>query len=296
VIEHLINFKAKYLRIDLDRPFEYDISNAEMIAYINGSKPFVLWIRTNFTPAIFNDKRQKDFIINVQMEHVYSIISLLLKYSKYTLGKGFFTEYSIAKLDVLENAQKIGFNVPYYELICTKYDLHRFIKNNYKAIAKPFGDITNYNYKNHSYNFYYKELNIKKIKNIPDEFGITLFQKRIDSILDIKTVFIDGYIHAISIYRIGNKKCIDFAEISTNDLRYSKFKIDFYKDKITSLVNHYDLNFCVMDFIIDADNKLYFLELNPYGHFQALSAHTNSRLEYEIAKIIHEKLNKLCND
>lgn len=187
----------------------------------------------------------------------------------------------INKLLVLEQAKKVGLDVPTYFLANTMDDvlLH-------KTIVKP---ITG----NPILDSIDEHLNGIMYTSIVDEqedgnFFITFFQEKIEKDFEIRSFYLNGKISSTAIMSQNDEQTkIDFRNYNlktpNRNVRYNL--PGPIEDKVHLLMQSLDLNCGSLDFI-KSGPKYYFLEINTVGQFLGWSIDCNYSLEKEIANYL----------
>lgn len=202
---------------------------------------------------------------------------------------------SLSKIRVLLDAKKIKIPIPNSIVTNKKSDLVTFFKHNKSVITKPCHELLKINIDNINYRSYTAELTIEEIENLPETFGISLFQQNIIKKCDIKSVYFNGKFYSQAIFSQKNENTkLDFRHYDFSKMpRLNTFKIpNELENKIESLLIKYSLNFAVVDLILDLDDNLYFLEINVDGVFESISIDCNYYIEKKIAEYIYEQQEK----
>ena len=127
---------------------------------------------------------------------------------------------------------------------------------------------------------YVKKLE-KHLVNPEDRFFYSLFQRKIDPIVEIRTFFFLDLWYSLAIFPTTK---IDYREnIFQSPPRMVPYKLpEFYKQKLQGLMADMDLNSGSIDTLYDGE-EYYFLEVNPVGQFDFVSGIGNYYIERDIA-------------
>ena len=179
------------------------------------------------------------------------------------------------KLVMLRIASMCGLKTP------NTYIYTDFTKRNinYKEyITKSIQDIIGIVYENNIY-FSYTALPKKSIiennyfSNYP-----SLIQKRIKKQFEIRSFFFADKIFSVAIL---NSEKTDYRENNITDIiPYTFNKI--YLEKILKFIDNCGFNSGSMDFIVDENDEIFFLEINPHGQFDFISDYCGNNIEIEI--------------
>lgn len=196
-----------------------------------------------------------------------------------------------SKFNILQDAMKIGLDVPKSLITNSKNSLQKFNTENPILITKSSHDMFNFKLGNSLYRPYttiIKESDIKKLNNY---FGVSLFQEYIKKQCDIKALYIDGKFYSQAIFTNSNNIDFRFSYNDENQISVP-FRLPKYTEKYTrKLLKKYSLNFAIVDFILDYKDNIIFLEINPDGVFDYLSYSCNYNIENKIALYLYEKSN-----
>jgi ATP-GRASP peptide maturase of grasp-with-spasm system len=188
----------------------------------------------------------------------------------------------INKLKILKIASEIKFNVPKYIITDSKKNLTTFF-NEKKIITKPIDEVVFYSDEKYNYSSFTEEIDILKLD---ENFEYSFFQEKIEKKYEIRTFIFENDISSIAIFSQKNKD----TEIDYRRYNYSKpnrnvnYKLDNETEKkILLFMRKLNLFTGSIDFIVDKNNILYFLEINPIGQFGNVSFHGNYNCEFKIA-------------
>jgi hypothetical protein len=158
-------------------------------------------------------------------------------------------------------------------------------------------------YKNFKKSFIIKSLNNQKlgVKNIGLKSTLTniddikkinlnscpvICQEFIDKAYEIRVTIIGNKIFAAKIFSHSEKSKIDFRTDYKN-LTYEVYELSREMKNILLKINkYYKLNYSAIDLIVDKDEKVYFLEINPNGQYLWIEDSTGLPISLEIAKFL----------
>lgn len=282
VINWLIYYKKAFIRInyeDLIEGIYLDSNKIELFfegKSVNFDEITSFWHRKgNFVhyllPQIKKISRYKKNYLYQEWNSVkdYLLFKLIEKKSINNLIFG-----NINKLIVLDTAQKVGLLVPDFYITDNKKTLYN------SSIIKSINE--SYDYSDNNFHHIIFTENMNSIEY--DNFFPTFFQKKIEIKYEIRSVFINDKHWSMSIF--NNSDTTDYRKIY-NDLFYSPLKLpQTIVNKVYLLMNKLQLNYGTVDFIVDKNNRYYFLEINPFGQFGWVSYLCNYNIEMEIAKLL----------
>ena len=187
----------------------------------------------------------------------------------------------VNKLLVLEQAQKVGLNVPSYFLANNTDEV---VLDN--TIIKTIGGNPRMeNILKDSSGMMYTTV-VREAEE--EEFFITFFQEKIEKDFEIRSFYLNGKTWSTAIFSQNDEQTkIDFRKYN-NKKNNRKVPYNLPKEiekKVRLLMQSLDLNCGSLDFI-KSGNKHYFLEVNTVGQFLGPSVISNYTLEKEIAEYL----------
>lgn len=187
----------------------------------------------------------------------------------------------VNKLLVLEEARKIGLEVPSFYLAENMDDV--IIG---ETITKSItGNVIIESLHAESDGIMYTSV-INERDN--ESFLISFFQEKIEKDFEIRSFYLEGRIWSMAIFSQNDAQTkTDFRKYNTEKPdRNIRYKLpDHLEEKVIRLMEALDLNCGSLDFIMSG-NTYYFLEVNPVGQFGNLSFDCNYYLEKEIAEYL----------
>jgi len=237
------------------------------------------------------------FKINMYNENITKHIS-----KEFTFLRDFVYSYALKlgsmhkeihnnKLSNLLLARDCGIKVPPTLITTSKLELEKFYQKHTKILTKPI----------HNGHLYFEEeqfvysckgilfLGKEEMKEIGDEFCVSLFQAYTEKELELRIFFLDKEIYPMAIFsQLDEKTKYDFRNYNhIKPNRNVPFKLpQSFKKKLEKFIDEIDLNTGSIDVILTPENEFYFLEVNPTGQFGWVSQNCNFYLEKEIAKYL----------
>lgn len=237
-----------------------------------------VWYRRGSFIYKENNQTQYDFLntnINLEFKKINEFVLNNLGINNLFFG-------DVNKLKILDIASKCKFNIPKYIITNTKKNVLNFF-NNANFITKPIGEVLFHFDDKYKYSTYTEEIDILKL---PAKFEYSFFQEKIEKKYEIRTFIFNNEIYSIAIFSQNNKNTeIDYRRYDIkNPNRNVSFKLNRkMEEKVILFMSKLDLNSGSIDFIVDKNNKIYFLEVNPIGQFGNVSYQGNYNCEYKIA-------------
>ena len=177
------------------------------------------------------------------------------------------------KIDQLQRAVKLGFNIPPTCISTNSNTIRNFYRSfNGDIIAKAV-----------KHGFYKRKQSVQItptqkvdkhfIDNINDYAKVPMiFQKRIEKEYDIRVTVVGNQVYAAAIHSQEHEETkIDWRLWDMHhdvDLKHSKFDLPNRIARLClKITQEFNLNFSAIDLIYSTDNKYYFLEMNPNGQW-----------------------------
>ena len=203
---------------------------------------------------------------------------------------GFSEESRENKVIQLQCAQKVGLAIPETVITTSKSELKAFISEHQDCIIKP---ITNQTYFTDPSGLVWhskgtQKLDLRDLDRISGErlFPV-LAQKEVRKKYEVRTFFFRKKIWSMAIMSQSNPEtALDFRNYDYNKPnRTVPYELDdVVVDQVLSMCKLLDLSTGSIDFIIDSNSEVVFLEINPSGQFSMVSRPCNYYIERFIAK------------
>jgi ATP-GRASP peptide maturase of grasp-with-spasm system len=303
VVSWLKSFNHKYVRINADEIISDKLCisiNEKEIIYKNISvriddihsiwfRKFGSFSRTNYFCYVKNVVTSDDL---QQLAHeYYAILNVFISFFK---RKNWLTApwlASVNKFDILLLAQECGLNIPESHIISQKNQLMNLIKASNKIfISKSAFEPYFIQKENGIFSMFTKE--IDNMDNLPDTFFPSFIQEKIFKKYELRVFYINGEFYTMAIFSQRNKITeLDFRKYDwSNPNRKVPYMLPFIiKKKLTTMLNILKLNCCSIDILkSSADDKYYFLEINPTGEFGMTSIPCNYEVYKKIALTLIE--------
>jgi ATP-GRASP peptide maturase of grasp-with-spasm system len=208
-----------------------------------------------------------------------------------SLGKNAQGRYN--KLIALRDASQAGLVIPDTLATTSKQKLIEFQKKHEKIITKSFdlsfsspAEIDEDTNSLLRYMQYTNPVPSTDLKDIPQEFALTVFQELILKKFEIRTFYLNKKCYSVAIFSQQNKKTsIDYRRYDYDKMnRMIPIQLPAeLESKITNFMISSDLNTGSIDFIYSLNNDFVFLEVNPIGQFGYVSEVCNYKLHKKIA-------------
>jgi len=181
------------------------------------------------------------------------------------------------KLQQLQLAKKLGFNIPATIVTNSKEDVKNFIKN-VKQICMKSLDAPSFISDGYIYPLYTKIVSksyiIENIESV--EVSPVLLQEYIDKKYDIRVVIIGDKIFAVEIHSQEHPDSIVDFRGAISEITHKAHKLPKeIEEKLLQFVKYQKLNYSSLDLILSKNNKYYFVENNPNGQWLWLELQAN---------------------
>jgi ATP-GRASP peptide maturase of grasp-with-spasm system len=195
----------------------------------------------------------------------------------------------VNKLDVLNLAKSVGFNVPDTIVTNSREICLCFLKKHEHIITKCISDAGYFKAYDQYHVLYTSQVGKTDLDNAPEYFYPSLFQKFIKKKYELRVFFLNDQCYAMAIFSQKNDKTkVDFRRYDNSaPNRTVPYKLPkSLQRKIISLMKRLCLNTGSIDLLVSSDNEYVFLEVNPVGQFGMVSKPCNFGLENIIAKYL----------
>ncbi|MCL1934679.1 MAG: grasp-with-spasm system ATP-grasp peptide maturase [Candidatus Azobacteroides sp.] len=193
--------------------------------------------------------------------------------------------HNINKINVLDNAVKVGLKIPETIITTDKSVLFDFLtRHEGKIITKPISEVLVIS--DNEYDYYTYTSKIDDIQNFPNTFFPSLFQQMIDKDYELRIFFLKNRCYSTAIFSQHDQKTkIDFRNYNREKPnRYIPYQLPKYiEHRIIKLIKNLNLDSGSIDMIVDKQSHYYFLEINPVGQYGMISDPCNYNLDKEIA-------------
>ncbi len=300
IIDWLIINKMKFLRVNLEDESPHNL----FIKFTNNRLNVCLRLQNNFVLdmtkvnyCVFRGglfKEQNFHSVSsvlpneITKMHLNFEISELINFFYNEIDEkslGSPLKYKINKLVALKKAVQYGLRVPKFIVTDNKKEVSNFFNSEEQLITKALYETITFNHKNKYYSAEVEKINIREME---DFFFPSFVQEYICKFREVRTFFLNEKSFSV----VFKSESTDFRK------DYKRLEFDFYEiDKeieksCVKLMRFLGLNTGSVDFVINEDNILHFLEINPIGQFDWVSQKGGHNLYYEIFLFLKNKLNE----
>jgi len=300
VIDWLKYNNKPFFRINTQDFSKISISlkNKESVFYLEKGGVFIsekditkIWhrrgmINTAIMPNV--EKTETAIIDNLRktvMNESHTINNYIMKrlLKKDIIGNYFKQE--INKLEVLEEARKVGLNIPETIISVNNSELLNFQTLHKKVITKPIYEVFHYTDKGKHGVSRTERIGKDELKLLNDLHMPILLQQEIDRKYELRIFFIKKEYYCLCMIPNNEKNASPDIRNELNSIRKIPFNLPaIIKSKLTKLNEKLSLHTGSIDMIYTYDNRYVFLEVNPVGQFGTLSNVGNFHIEKKIAE------------
>ena len=299
VLDWVIYYKVEYILIN-----EKTELSIEQVALSNKQTSFKLiannnsidsinitafWYRRYFFAIkenIFNNNTEKsveDYIHLEQNSIVNLLYTILIKNFK-SIGNPYHRH--VDKIIQLFYAKKNGFLIPNSIITDNIMDVKPLGKD---IIIKPIKNTYRKKVKGYQYNMYTEKISADYYKIQSTRFSLTLFQSLVKKKYELRIFFFKDLFFASAIFSQNDQTtCVDFRKYNFNKPnRVVPYNINYtLKLKLSGLVNSLSLDTGSIDLIVDINDNIYFLEVNPVGQFGMVTIPCNYNSDKKIIEYL----------
>ncbi|MCB9263003.1 MAG: grasp-with-spasm system ATP-grasp peptide maturase [Flavobacteriales bacterium] len=299
VMEWLRCYGASVDRIHSLSPsnFQVSISNSEKLS--NSEKPHGLWLRR---PDVAHREKPQLDAEDLTHSDDKEMITRQLEQDRRSYYKSFWdnieakntigTIYDLGpdKLRQLKLAKESGLDIPHTLITSSKKKLLTFwelCQSTGGIISKCITDGFMVKREGYFHSMFTEEIDKIEIDELPDTFGTTLFQEKLNKDYEIRTFFLKDMYYSMAIFsQKDDKTSVDFRKYNTEKPnRIAPYKLPETVEKNTkSLMYKLGLDTGSIDFVKTKCGRWVYLEVNPVGQFGMVSEPCNYFLEREIAR------------
>ncbi|MGD9493530.1 MAG: hypothetical protein AB7V36_09240 [Bacteroidales bacterium] len=293
--KHLIIFEDSHVKI---KEVSFSEGEVEMEIDVDGEKILYSDITSYYWRRAdgFFEWSEK---LNIQMEsnnafYVDEYITLqnffyFLLSRKKGIGRR-LQSIRLNKLTALYIAKKVGFLVPPSMIIENKQQLQSFFLKSCKVFLKPMSDLRLFEKNGKTYTFDNKPYLNDSFLEGNEEFYNSLIQTYIEKKYELRVFVFKTKIYAMAIFSQRNKKTMyDFRDYSVL-VPYTPYKLStVVENQILHFMKEMDIDTGSIDFIVDNQGDLYFLEINPVGIFDMVSSPCKYHIEKDIAYFLTQE-------
>ena len=196
----------------------------------------------------------------------------------------------INKLDQMLLAIAVGLRVPDSIVTSEKAKVAAFFeKHNGKIITKSLVARLNIKFDGDSYANYTTAVDEAFLSELPERFHHSLFQECIVKQFEIRVFYLDGKFYSVAYFT--EQDDLSFVDYRLS-YRSPTFRTEVFnlpqevKDKLKTFMQRANLITGSFDIIYSINGEFVFVEVNPSGIFDNVSAAGNFNIEKEFAKML----------
>jgi len=197
----------------------------------------------------------------------------------------FLDNFTINKIFILYQAQRERMLIPEFIITSKKSEIELFIRKHNCCITKGI-DCNGFNVnKNIELGNLATLLTQSELSKIPANFNYSFIQQYIEKKADIRVFYIGEKIFSTAIFSQNDEQTkIDFRNYNEEKPnRIQPFKLpDNEEQKLRKLMKTLNYQTGSIDYVLNKNNDLFFLEINPIGQYGFIDYKCNLFLDKEI--------------
>ncbi len=297
------SIKLNLVKLDLNTVESYFILETPTGKLINTQEITSFWYRRsqfslNYSSELtgFDDERLAKNI----NQHIHSELANLtaelhqILHKKSKISDLRFSEPG--KLEMLEEAKKVGIIVPSTLITSSKNEFLNFKEKEGKVVSKAIQRSARFEIKENDRRFEFLSYTEEMVEEaLPDYFFPTLFQKKLDKIFELRIFYLNEKFYSMAIFSQEDPQtAVDFRNYNfEKPNRTVPFNLPIeLQGKLILLMKNLHLKSGSIDMVVTTEGDYVFLEVNPVGQFGMVSSPCN----YELSKLIAETLIQKNND
>jgi glutathione synthase/RimK-type ligase-like ATP-grasp enzyme len=279
--------KSCFISLDFQKN-KFLLIDAILKKFLNLKEFTSVYFRRPELPRICIDNISKGESLFLKNEITYTLEGMykILKHS-YWISPIYAIREAENKIYQLELAKSIGLKIP--NSIITNYLPHAsdfYDRNGGNCIIKPIKSGLVIDEENPKVIFT-SYLNKRPDSKVQVESSPNFLQSHIKKLYDVRVIVIGEKVFATLIHSQENHETQFDWRKGENILKHSKFELpNNISQKCISLVKLLNLRFGAIDFIIDTNNDLIFLEINPNGQWAWIEKQTGYPIANEIVNLL----------
>jgi glutathione synthase/RimK-type ligase-like ATP-grasp enzyme len=272
--------KNRFLLIDENLKMEFNLKEFTSVYFRRPEMPII---------CSDNLSEGESFFLKNEFSYTFEGVYKILKDS-YWVSPIYAIREAENKIYQLELAKSIGLKIPDSMITNFYSDSLDFYNRNYDdCIIKPIksGLIED---GNKSKIVFTNRLNKKPNSEEQIKFSPNFFQSHIKKAYDVRVIMVGEVVFATLIHSQDNQETqIDWRR-GENILQHTKFKLpDNIVKQCIKLLRLLNLRFGAIDFILDGNKNLIFLEINPNGQWAWIERQTGYEISNEIINLLEHE-------
>jgi ATP-GRASP peptide maturase of grasp-with-spasm system len=223
-------------------------------------------------------------------EENQKVIQFLNQYFRTQKHLNSYLDNNTNKLHNLSIATTIGLNVPYSLVTSSKIDFLRFKEDMKCEFITKAINVAGFDIQAQVFLWGHTEVLTEAfIEQMPEIFGLSLFQQFVEKAFDLRIFYLDGNFYSSAILSQSNEQTkIDFRQYDdVHPNRIMRYQLPTeIENKLRLFMKTIDMNCGSVDMVKDRKGVYYFLEVNPIGQYGFISNRCNYDLNKEIAKYL----------
>lgn len=256
-----------------------------------------LWIRKPFLdlfkPNYSNKRKNAAFEFKwKEMQYAFSgLFHAAKRYNIFTINE--YTAGAIAKnkIEQLDIAKNLGFNIPGTIVSCNPKEIYTFIfTHGNKCVIKTLNQ-ENLSQGEKYANRFTTAISLEKFANYTSENKLDypiLIQEKIEKAYELRITIVGKKVFSCSIDTQSNPNSIvDSRLVNPYELKHEMVRLPkFVQKSCLEIMRHYNLQFAAIDMAVTPEGKYIFFEINPAGQYLWIEEMTKAPISKAIANLL----------
>ena len=297
VIDWLARFNCDFMRVDLDTIDFNDIQitylpRPKILLKLPGERMIdfdevsYFFYRGSYLQARHSDVEvpegvsSKEAVSHLQYESYTTTTYIYQQIAKRCIGLPH--NKPLNKLKQLDYANQVGLKIPKSLVTGSKQELQDFFGSQ-SVITKAIQEAVFYQADD---KICYSRTQKVDLEALENHFFPTMFQEAVEKHLEVRTFYLDGKTYSISMNYAQSNTSVDYRD-HYHEMEYLPFTLPTEVDeKLHELMQKLHLISGSVDFILNKQGELLFLEVNTQGQYKWVSGYGGYQLDKEIATFL----------
>ena len=302
LLDRLRNYNVEYVMVYPETAFKLiSLSIGDFIFQVEGktiqySTLSGMWKRRGFIPSIwdFSSIKHSNLPASFKTKYLKNLSAqqkALKDYMRYLFDQlpciNKIANAHVNKFIMLQKAEEVGFKIPDTLVTNRSDEVQKWFREE-KLIVKSIDRTFIVRDNGYSYGHHTQALKKSDLSGI-ENMGYATFQTRLSKLFELRVFHIWGQNYAMAIFsQLDEQTTVDFRNYNyEKPNRCAPFNLPkTVDDQINSFMKSVDLNCGSLDIVVTAEGQYVFLEVNPLGQWDVLTADCN----YPLYDIVAKKL------
>ena len=271
VLSHLSLNQVTAIKINPARLAETDLTVSPSNLLIAGSSLFKatsVWYRRN-PPLVLPDEMEEKWKRWCKQEFAQAFLGSLMRLPVHWVSNPYNILRASLKVLQLQVAREVELTVPDYVVTSNPEQAYQFIQRCHgKAVVKSLGRPIVGDDHTLATIFTNRVENVSKSEWQQLRYSPCIFQRLIDKVAEIRVTVVGDRLFSARIELTESIGDVDYRTLDPYTLKHEIIELPTFLSKACiELTKRLGLRFAALDFLLDAEDKFYFLEINPNGQW-----------------------------